>query len=315
LSDAPRHADEFELIRWVRSRINGAPNVPIGPGDDCAALRLPDGNVLLVTTDMVVAGVHFSPDAATPFQVGHKAMARGLSDIAAMAGEALAVVVALAAPRSMAAEYFQELFRGMTAVLDLFNVRLIGGDISSGDLPLTLTVTALGAGVETALVRRSGARVGDMLLVTGDLGGSPLGKHLDFLPRLAEAKWLRTQAEPHAMIDVSDGLAADAAHLAEESQVAIEIWEEAVPVSAAAREAAARSGGTPVEHALHDGEDYELLFTLPSRDAERLMRLPDPPVKLSCIGEIVAGAGLFIRRRGEERRPLSAEGWVHQFGV
>ena len=161
---------EFDLIRWIRGRIGDAPNVPVGPGDDCAALRLPAGELLLVTTDMVIAGVHFRPEEATPFQVGHKAMARGLSDIAAMAGEALAVVVAMAAPRRMTSAYFQELFRGMTAVAERFNVRIIGGDISSGDLPLTITVTAMGARPEGAMPLRSGARVGDMLMVTGDLG-------------------------------------------------------------------------------------------------------------------------------------------------
>jgi thiamine-monophosphate kinase len=315
MTDAPetRKPDEFELIRWVRARINGSPLVPIGPGDDCAALRVPPGSALLVTTDMLIAGVHFAPDVTSPFQAGHKAMARGLSDIAAMAGDALAVVVAVAAPNTMAAGYFQELFRGMMDVADRFGVRLIGGDISSGDLPLTLTVTALGAGPEETLVRRSGARVGDMLMVTGDLGGSLLGKHVAFLPRLTEAKWLRSQAELHAMIDVSDGLAADAAHVAEESGVAIELWEEAVPISSDARKAAETSGKAPLEHALNDGEDYELLFTVSSRDAERLMRLPDPPVRVSCIGEVVAGTGLFIRRRCAERRTLAPEGWVHRF--
>lgn len=304
---------EFDLIRWIRGRIGDAPNVPVGPGDDCAALRLPAGELLLVTTDMVIAGVHFRPEEATPFQVGHKAMARGLSDIAAMAGEALAVVVAMAAPRRMTSAYFQELFRGMTAVAERFNVRIIGGDISSGDLPLTITVTAMGARPEGAMPLRSGARVGDMLMVTGDLGGSLRRKHLEFLPRLDEARWLRGHAELRAMIDISDGLAADAGHIAEESRVALELWEEAIPISADAADAAAASGRTPLEHALHDGEDYELLFTVGARDAERLMRAPDAPVRLSCIGEVVAGTGLFLRRRGAERRPLDPTGWVHRF--
>lgn len=305
--------DELGLINWIRARVNGSPNVPIGPGDDCAALRLPAGHVLLVTTDMVIAGVHFTPEDTSPFQVGHKAMARGLSDIAAMAGDALAVVAAVAAPRTMAEAYFQELFRGMMDVADRFNVSLTGGDISSGDLPLTITITAMGSAPEERIVRRSGARVGDMLMVTGDLGGSIRGKHLSFLPRLTEAKWLLANADLHAMIDLSDGLASDAAHLAHESGVGLELWEEAIPISDDAKASAEAGGLSAIDHALTDGEDYELLFAVCSRDAERLMRATNAPVKLSCIGEVVSGSDLSVRRRGGEKRLLQSKGWVHRF--
>jgi thiamine-monophosphate kinase len=228
-----------------------------------------------------------------------------------MAGDALAVVVALAAPRGMDSKYFQELFLGMKSVADRFGVQIVGGDIASGDLPLTLTVTALGAGIETALALRSGARPGDRALVTGELGGSILGRHLSFLPRLNEAKWLRAALPLHAMIDLSDGLAADAGHVAEESRVAIDLWDEAVPISRAAEELARTSGKTPLEHALTDGEDYELFFTAGAAEAEALLRRTDLPVPVTCIGQVSAGSGLWLGR-GAARRRLPAKGWVHE---
>lgn len=309
----PTGPSEFDLIRWLRGQVKECAAVPVGIGDDAAVVALAPGEHVVVTTDMVIDGVHFKGAEVGPFQVGHKAVARCLSDVAAMAAEPLAVVVAMAAPRNLTMAYFQDLFRGLKAAADACNARIVGGDISCAELPLTLTVTGLGSIPDGAALRRDGARVGDMLMVTGDLGGSILGRHLTFLPRLKEALWLRRSAALHGMIDISDGLAPDAGHLAEESRVGIELWEEAIPISRAARDLAERSGRTPLEHALYDGEDYELLFTAASRDATALLQRSDLPVKLSCIGEVVAGHGVSIRRKGEETRPLPPGGWVHTF--
>ncbi len=308
-----KQADEFDLIEWIRAQVGTQPRIPVGIGDDCAALSIPEGSLALLTTDMLVAGVHYKPEEVTPSQVGHKALARGLSDIAAMAGEALAVVVAVAAPRHLSMSYLQEIIRGMKGAADAWGVTLVGGDVTAGPLPLTLTVTTIGAGEKRSLILRSGARVGDMLMVTGELGGAMRGRHLSFTPRLKEARWLRDAASINAMIDISDGLAADAGHIAQESGVALELWQEAIPLSNDAVEIAKSSGKTALEHALNDGEDYELLFAAPAREAERLLERPDPPVKLTCIGEVVAGSGLWIRKRGGERRPLEPRGWVHRF--
>lgn len=310
--NAPR-ATEFDLIHWIRSRISTSPDVTVGIGDDCAGLRLPDGQTTLVTTDMLIAGIHYRPEDASPRQVGHKAIARAVSDIAAMAGQPVAVVVAMAAPRGNSSEYHQELFAGMQDAAEAIGVRIVGGDISTGDLPLTMTVTVIGTCAADAAVCRSGAQVGDHVIVTGALGGSLLGRHLTFLPRVKEGLWLREAATLHAMIDLSDGLAADAGHIAEESGVTIELWEDAIPVSEDAKQAAQLSGKSPLEHALHDGEDYELLFTLSADDATQLVQRSDAPVPLTCIGEVAAGSGLYLRKRGEERHPLDSRGWVHEF--
>lgn len=303
-------ADEFDLIAWIREQLGRSPDVPIGPGDDCAGVYLPAGGLTLVTTDMAIDGVHFRSDEASPREIGHKAIARAVSDIAAMAGTAEAIVVAVATPGHLSMSWLQEMVRGMIAAAEACDARLVGGDVASGDLPLTITVSCCGTGCKGRALR-SNARATDMLLVTGELGGSLLGRHLSFLPRLKEARWLCDAVELHAMIDISDGLAADANHLAEESGVAIELWEEAIPVSDAAERMAKESGRTPLDHALHDGEDYELLFTVGAREASELVQRPDLPVRMTCIGEVTDGAGLFIGKRGEGRRPLEPKGWRH----
>lgn len=310
---AARRTDEFELIAWIRTQVGESPAVPVGIGDDAAALLPPKGHHLLVTTDMVIDGRHFLSAEVQPFRIGHKAVTRAVSDIAAMAGDGLAVVIAMAAPRTMTPEYFRELFRGMKAAADALDVRIVGGDISSGDLPLMLTVTVIGAVRPGLAVLRSGARPGDALLVTGELGGSILGRHLDFLPRLREVRWLRENAHLHGMIDISDGLAADASHIAQESHAGLVIDADAVPVSDAARELARRSGKTPLEHALHDGEDYELLFTVAAEDACRLLTRTDAPVKITRIGEVAAAPGLWLRDAAGARSPLEPRGWRHEF--
>ena len=311
-ADSENHpeADEFDLIAWIREQVGRSPEVPIGPGDDCAGVHLPAGELMLITTDMVIDGVHFKSDEALPRKIGHKAIARALSDIAAMGGTAGGIVVAVATPRHLSMSWLQEMVRGMIAAADACDAQLVGGDVASGDLPLTVTVTCYGTGRKGRALRSS-AHATDMLLVTGELGGSLLGRHLSFLPRIEEARWLCDAVELHAMIDISDGLAADANHLAEESGVAIELWEEAIPISDAAERMAKESGRTPLDHALHDGEDYELLFTVGAREASELVQRPDLPVRITCIGEVTDGGGLCIRKRGEERKPLDPKGWRH----
>jgi thiamine-monophosphate kinase len=283
--------------------------VLLGPGDDTAALRVHGDRPLLVTTDMLLEGSCFlleGPGAATPRQVGRKAMAVNLSDVAAMAGRPFAAVVSVGLPRRGGRALAEEVYLGLREVADQFATAVVGGDTNTWQGPLVLSVTLLGEATERGPVRRAGARPGDWLLVTGPLGGSILGKHLDFTPRVREALELHARADLHAMIDVSDGLAADVNHLCEESGCGAVLRAESVPIAPAAL----GNGRSPLEHALGDGEDFELVFALAADDARKLLaEQPVAGIRLSHVGECVA-AGLWLEEAGR-RRPLEPSGYVH----
>jgi thiamine-monophosphate kinase len=299
---------EFAYIEWLRRQTPTDPRVLIGPGDDTAALRLTPGCPCLVTTDMMLEGSCFRLAEAGPRRVGRKAMAVNLSDIAAMAGRPVAAVVSVGLPRAGGRALAEELYRGLREMADAFTTALVGGDTNSWDGPLVINVTLLGEATGRGPVRRSGARPGDWLLVTGPLGGSLLGKHLDFTPRIPEALALHALADLHAMIDISDGLAADVNHLCEESRCGALLRAEAIPVSAAAH--ALTDGRAPLEHALGDGEDFELVFAMAPEEARGLLRTqPVPGVTLVHIGECVE-QGLWLEEAGQ-RRPLEPHGYVH----
>jgi thiamine-monophosphate kinase len=314
---------EFEYIAWLRARTPADPRVLLGPGDDCAALAPPSGP-LLVTTDMLMDGTDFVLAAVGPRRAGRKAMAANLSDIAAMAGTPVAAVVSVALPRGASDDpthvasgsaagghgLAAELYLGLREVADAFGVALVGGDTNSWDGKLVISVTALGEATGRGPVTRRGARPGDWLFVTGPLGGSILGHHLDFTPRVREALALHRAVELRAMLDVSDGLAADLNHICEESGCGAVLTAEAVPISDAARDLARTSGKSPLEHALGDGEDFELVFAVSPADGAKL--LADPPVPgLVKIGACVE-SGLWLEAGGV-REPLAPVGWVHSF--
>src|SRR5260370_30245449 len=237
---------------WLRRRTAPDPRVLLGPGDDTAVLRLAADRPCLITTDMLLDGSCFVLAEAGPRRVGRKAMAVNLSDIAAMAGQPVAAVVSVGLPRRQGLALAQELHAGLCEMADAFEVALVGGDTNSWDGPLVISVTLLGTPTGRGPVTRSGARPGDWLLTTGPLGGSILGKHLDFTPRVREACLLHDLADLHAMIDVSDGLAADVQHLCEESRCGAVLWAERIPISPAAQ--GMTDERSALEHALVDGE-------------------------------------------------------------
>jgi thiamine-monophosphate kinase len=301
---------EFDYIRWLRSQTPDSRRVFSGPGDDCAVLA-PFPRPLLVTTDMLMDGTDFLIEEVGPRAAGRKAMAANLSDIAAMAGVPVAAVVSVALPKSCGREFSEQLYLGLRGLADLFNTAVVGGDTNSWDGKLAISITLLGEATERGPVLRSGAKPGDWVFVTGPLGGSIRGHHLSFTPRVREALRLHEVADLHAMIDVSDGLAADLNHILEESRCGAVLSASAIPVSPAAVELSRSSGKSPLEHALGDGEDFELVFTVSPSDGEQLLRdQPVPGITLVKIGECV-DSGLWLEENGE-RRLLEPTGWVHQ---
>ncbi len=305
---------EFAYIDWVRKQTPADPRVEIGPGDDAASLRWPAGSPCLITTDMLLDGSCFRLTEAGPRLVGRKALAVNLSDIAAMAGRPIAAVVSVGLPRQGGAVLAEELYRGMRELADQFQTAIVGGDTNSWDGSLVISVTLLGEPTGSGPVRRSGARPGDWLFVTGPLGGSIRGKHRTFTPRIAEAIELHAVAQLDAMIDISDGLAADLNHLCVESGCGALLREAAIPVSDAARQM--DDGGTPLDHALGDGEDFELLFAVPPEHGRELLRtqpLQRAGVRLERIGECLPEMGMWLETAAGKRRVLPPTGYQHTF--
>jgi thiamine-monophosphate kinase len=301
---------EFAFIDWLRQRTPTAAQVRIGPGDDAALLDWPAGVGCLATTDMLLEGSCFLLAEAGPRRVGRKAMSVNLSDIAAMAGVPTAALVSVGLPRRGGRALAEALYLGLREVADAFGVAVVGGDTNSWDGSLVLNVTVLGEATPRGAVRRNGARPGDWLLVTGPLGGSILGKHLDFTPRVTEALRLHEAAPLHAMIDISDGLAKDLWHICEESGCGAVLQAESIPIADAAR--GMQDGRTPLEHALGDGEDFELVFAVAPADGRKLLETqPVPGITLTRIGECVAEKGLWLEQGGE-RRPLPPRGYAHE---
>jgi thiamine-monophosphate kinase len=301
---------EFDHIHWIRAQTPRRPRVLIGPGDDTAMLDWSGGRPCLVTTDMLLEGSCFELAGAGPYQVGRKAMAVNLSDIAAMAGVPVAAVVSVGLPRRGGEAIARDLYRGLREMADDFDTAIVGGDTNSWDGPLVISVTLLGEPTERGPVERKGALPGDWLIVTGPLGGSILGKHLSFIPRVREALLLHQQAPLHAMIDISDGLAQDVHHLCEESGCGAVLRAEGIPLTAAASKM--NDDRSPLEHALRDGEDFELALAVAPEDGKRLCESqPVPGIQLSAVGEFVADG--FWLEEGGRRHSLQPKGYVHEF--
>jgi thiamine-monophosphate kinase len=224
----------------------------------------------------------------------------------------LAAFIAVALPRDGAVAVAQGLHAGMAPLAERFGVTLAGGDTNAWDGPLVVSLTVLGEAVPPGPVRRSGARPGDVILVTGPLGGSLLGRHLRPEPRIAEALALHRAATLRALIDISDGLAADLAHILQESGGLGAILDaEAIPVHDDAGALSRRDGRSPLDHALHDGEDFELCLVAAPQDAARLLAAPPSPAALHRIGEVTAAPSLRLRSSGGAVIPISPEGFDH----
>jgi thiamine-monophosphate kinase len=304
---------ESDLIDYLRNRIGPHPAVPLGIGDDAAVVDLADSSQCVVTVDLLTDRVDFQLSEVDPRRVGRKALAVNLSDLAAMAARPLAGVVALALPRSGGMELARLLYDGLLPLAERYSVAVAGGDTNSWDGPLAISVTLLGKVTKQGPLRRSGARPGDRIVVTGAFGGSILGRHLDFEPRVSEALVLAERYRLHAGIDVSDGLSMDLAHVADESGCGAAIWPHAVPIADDARRLAERlsDGSTPLDHALGDGEDFELVLAVPPEEADRMLAERPLTIPLTVIGEFVPERGLWQADAAGRRSPLTPRGYQH----
>jgi thiamine-monophosphate kinase len=257
-----RQLGEDRLLGQLLPSLPTGKGVLVPAGDDCAVVGAPaGGDLLLLKTDCVVEKIHFGRET-DPGLVGWKAMMRPLSDFAAMSGVPQFALITLIVPGKTTNQWVKKLYAGLTSAALKFGVAIVGGETSSTSGPITISVSVSGVVEKNRLVTRSGGKSGDDLFVTGRLGGSIRGKHLRFLPRINESRWLTRNFSIHAMIDLSDGLGADLPRLARRSNVWFDIDEKKLP----------RSAGVTMARAISDGEDFELLFAISPRQRERLER-------------------------------------------
>ncbi len=298
--------DEFKLIQRIKDILSPLhrEDVKVGVGDDCAVLDIGlDHDYLLFCSDSIVDGRHFLYNIPDRSLIGRKAVGVVLSDIAAMGGYPLWLVVDAGIPDYVETEHLEEIVSGMKFLLNIFDVDVVGGDVVKSDV-LYLSVSGIGKVEKDKVVLRSGAGKSDWIWVSGPLGGSRYGRHLMVSPRIPEARFLVQNFSPTAMIDISDGLVQDLFHILEESKVTAELVKEKIPLHKDARD---------WEEALYMGEDFELLFTLSEEESKRmLMSMSSLRYRFYPIGKIVESGtvGLYLRE-GSFCYPLSPRGYKH----
>jgi len=301
---------ELAAIRRVVKRLPRRTDVVVGAGDDCAVVKARGSRShdLLLKSDPVIEGIHFKR-GAPPAAVGHKALGRVLSDIAAMGGTPCWALLDMVAPSRTPVKVLDGIYAGAIRIAKRYGVAIVGGDMSQGPA-LEIHAFAVGQIPRGQAVLRSGARPGHVIFATGTLGGSLKEKHLSFEPRLAEGRFLRHWAT--SMIDISDGLASDLRHLVEASRAGAVLDATQVPVSIAAWRMKGRR--SPLEHALFDGEDFELLFTIPQRKVEAFLTAWQKAFELSCtpMGFITARKGAIeLVDANQKKTTLKASGFQH----
>jgi len=296
---------------WIADALRAFPAgaaTVLGPGHDAAAVRAGADGVLVVAKDVLVDGVHFRLDECGPALAARKALAVNLSDLAAAAAVPVGFLVGAVLPRPADRTLFDALMAGFAAASETFDCACLGGDTNSAESPLVLSVTVLGRPGPGGVLSRSGARIGDLLSVTGPLGGSGHGRHLTFRPRLREAQVLAGAGIPHAMMDLSDGLSRDLPRLCRASGIGALVFAEDLPIHSDTGGASTR---TPLERALHDGEDFELLVAHAALEEDERAALAADGVTLHTIGRCTeADDGVRLSVGGQTVR-IEPAGWDH----
>jgi len=342
LPDTPplkvKNIGEFGLIdRIARLLPCSSPEVVVGIGDDVAVLKSPTSDYLLATCDCQVESVHFLKDVITPHQLGRRIVAINVSDIAAMGGEPTWGLVSLVLPEETEVDYIESLYEGMRSAFDELGGVVVGGNVSRSPDRLMIDFFLLGRVAPDRLVLRSGARAGDLVLVTGHLGDSRAGfecmrqpqldisredrnfllaRHLTPRPRLKEGQLLASTGSVHAMADVSDGLAADLGHICSASGRGARIFAAEIPVSDACRRAAEAAGADAARWAMTGGEDYELVFTTSPGEAPKLQQILEEAggTPVHIVAEILEDPKRMemVTAHGEiQPCPTSEGGWDH----
>ncbi len=303
---------EEAFLAWLRERLGPAPGLDVGPGDDAAVLRLGDERCV-VTSDLLAEGTDFLGGECPWSWVGRKALAVNLSDLAAMAARPRAAVVSLLLPRRHGLEIAQAMYEGLLELAAEFAVPIAGGDTNTWEGPVVISITALGEVTPHGSWLRSGARPGDRILVTGRFGGSRLGRQFHFVPRVREALELNARYEVHAAIDVSDGLSLDLWRMACASRCGAMLELDRVPISEDATRLAARPDDdrSALDHALADGEDFELILAASPPEAEQMLQDQPLDVPLACIGEFLPREGLWSRTADGPPEELPPRGYWH----
>ncbi len=291
-----REIGEDRLLARLLPGLPVSKSIVNGAGDDCAVVETARrGNLLVLKTDCVVAGVHFLP-RANAVDIGWKAMMRPLSDFAATSAVPQFALITLIAPGQTKTEWVKGLYRGLGRAAKRFKVSIVGGEMSSTPGPIAISVSVVGFVERDRCVSRRGGKAGDDLFVTGRLGGAMKRKHLRFVPRIAESHWLTKNFSIHAMMDLSDGLAADLPRLARASRVGFSLETDNLP----------RTQGATIDDAISEGEDYELLFAISPRDRNRLERAWQkkfPKLPLTRIG--------LLSQLSTKNNQLLPRGYVH----
>ncbi|MCY3824596.1 MAG: thiamine-phosphate kinase [Nitrospinae bacterium] len=329
---------EFALIERLRNKLGSVGNdadVIVGNGDDAAVIKAADGKCWVVTCDAQVSGVHFPSTAdVSGFAAGYKSLAVNVSDVAAMGGKPRFALISLGIPKQTPVSFLDDVYGGVRALSEQYDILVLGGNVTRTSGPLFVDVFLVGEMMEEKVLRRSGARAGDRILVTGHLGDAAAGLHLlsgsqtgvredlqasltraqlEPQPRVAEGIVIAESGLATAMMDISDGLAGDIRHLCEASGVGALLWESELPVSDALLEVASVAAKKPLEWALHGGEDYELLVTTPAESVRALQEIVRQAggAPLTPIGEILPASEGISLKRAEGIFALENLAWEH----